>query len=322
MFFLSFLQRWWPPRRAGGDSSTPYEVKCDCGAVLRGQRRPHHQIVPCPGCSRKQFILPATPWRAPASASSLRGSTVYVHPGRFLLVVVAGGAAAAGLIFLAVKPYLRHSEREASSRASSQDIRARIAAGRRALGEGNVRLASHALGAALEEHARNPAALDREELHRLQQLHRQSDLLARLLDRSLEEILQQALHHRDDEEWRAKFEDYRGRSVVFDDVLRRDSGGRPTLASYVVQVDEVKARLALEDLALMRQLPLDPPQRWLFGVRLMSCRREEGGVWVIRFEPDSAVLLTDEEAATACCPGPLDAVLRALLARQNDWLQR
>lgn len=250
------------------------------------------------------------------------GSTVHVHPGRFLLVIVAGGAAAAALIFLAVKPYLRHSEREASSRASSQDIRARIAAGRRALGEGNVRLASHALGAALEEHARNPAALDREELHRLQQLHRQSDLLARLLDHSLEEILQQALLHRDDEEWRAKFEDYRGRGVIFDDVLRRDSGGRPMLASYVVQADEVKARLALEDLPLMRQLPLDSPRRWVFGVRLMSCRREEGGVWVIRFEPDSEVLLTDEEAATACCPGPLDADFRALLSRQKEWLQR
>ncbi len=322
MFFLAFFQRWWPLRRAVGESATPYEVKCDCGAVLRGQRRTHHQIVLCPGCSRKHFVLPATCWQTPVSAPSMRGTAVSLQPGRFLLVIVAGGVAAAGLIFLAVKLYLQHAEREGSSRASTQDIRARIAAGRRALGEGNVRLASHALGAALEEHARNPSLLDREALHHLQQLHRQSDLLSRLLDRSLEEILQQALHHRDDEEWRAKFEDYRGRSVIFDDVLRHDAGGRPMLASYVVQADEVRARLALEDLPLLRQLPLDPPQRWLFGARLMSCGREEGGVWVLRFQPDSAVLLTDEEAAAACCPGPLDAELRALLGRQMEWVKR
>jgi hypothetical protein len=225
-------------------------------------------------------------------------------------------------MFFAAKPYLRHTDQAASSRTPALGIRSRIEAGRRALGEGNVRLASLALSAALEEHARKPDALDRDALHDLQQLHRQSDLLSRLLDRSLEEILQQALHHRDDEEWRAKFDDYRGRGVVFDDVLRRDSDGRPMLASYVVQVDEVKARLALEDLSLLRQLPLDPPQRWVFGARLMSCGREEGGVWVIRFEPGSAVLLTDEEAAAACCPGPLDAELRALLARQLEWVKR
>jgi hypothetical protein len=304
------------------ETAIPYLVTCDCGAVLRGQRRPHHQIALCPGCGRKHFILPISPWPACGSTPSLRGTASYLHPARFLLVIVAGGIAAAGLIFLAVKPYLRHTEPAASSQPPGRDLRGRITAGRRALAEGNVRLASQALAAALEEHARNPTALDREEFHHLRQLHRQSDLLARLLDRSLEEILQQGLHHRDDEEWHAKFADYRGRSVVFDDVLRRDASGRPILASYVVQVGEVKAQLALEDLFLLRQLPLDLPQRWLFGACLAICRREEGGVWVIRFEPDSAVLLTDEEAAAACCPGPLDAELRGVLERQQEWLRR
>ncbi|HEY7424467.1 MAG TPA: hypothetical protein VH682_09585, partial [Gemmataceae bacterium] len=147
-------------------------------------------------------------------------------------------------------------------------------------------------------------------------------LLAHLLDNPLEDILQQAMQHRDVEEWHAKFEDYRGRTVIFDDVLRQDAPGRPALSFYVVRAAEVEARVALEDLTLLRQLPLDPPRRWLFGARLASCRREEGGVWVFRFEPESAVLLTDEAAAAACCPGPLDDELREVLRRQDEWLPR
>jgi hypothetical protein len=88
-----------------------------------------------------------------------------------------------------------------------------------------------------------------------------------------------------------------------------------------VRAGEVEARVALEDLTLLRQLPLDPPRRWLFGVRLANCQREEGGVWVFRFEPESAVLLTDEAAAAACCPGPVDDELHEVLRRQDEWLR-
>ncbi len=95
-----------------------------------------------------------------------------------------------------------------------------------------------------------------------------------------------------------------------------------TLGFYVVRGGDVEARVALEDVPLLKQLPLDPPRRWLFGARLASCQREEGGVWVLRFEPQSAVLLTDEGAAAVCCPGPMDAELRAVLRRQQEWLER
>jgi hypothetical protein len=42
---------------------------------------------------------------------------------------------------------------------------------------------------------------------------------------------------------------------------------------------------------------------------------------VIRLDPDSGVLLTDEDAAGACCPRPLDPPLRAVLAEQAAWAQ-
>jgi hypothetical protein len=239
---------------------------------------------------------------------------------RLALVILVGGAAAMGLVFLVAWQYLARAPRERSEPAA--DARAFMEAGQRALGEGNVHLALKELNAAIEQRERDPNSLSREEHRQLNQLRRQIDLLAHLLDNHLGEILQQALQHRSAEEWRAKFEDYRGRTVVFDDALRQDARGQPALAVYEVHAGEVKARLALEDLTLLRQLPLDPPRRWLFGARLTSCRREEGGVWVFHFEPDSTVLLTDETAAAACCPPPLDEELREVLRRQDEWLRR
>jgi hypothetical protein len=294
--------------------------------VIAGRRQRHRQILPCPACGQKRFLFPASPWpeRQPAGRSAGTAAptpTSHLGLGRLLLVVVAGGVAAIGLLLLILKPYLRNVPPTGRPPTPAAALDAHREAGQRALREGSFRIARNELSAAVAIRNRNPNLLAREEHHRLDQLFRQSDLLARLLDHSLEEILQQALHQRDDEEWREKFEDYRGRSVLFDDVLRVTLG-RPMLGNYVVRRGGVEARVALEDLTLLHQLPLDPPQRWLFGARLADCRREEGGVWVIRFEPDSAVLLTDEGAVAASCPGPIDAELRALLQRQEEALPK
>ena len=323
---LSFLQRWWPALRPQAESAAAYEVTCSCGRPLRGRRRRHHQIISCPGCGQKRFILPESPWpgRQPTARpidSARQTPTSHLYLGRLLLVVVAGGVAAIGMLLLLLKPYMQRTPEAKRPPTPASILHARIEAGRRALREGSFRLARNELSAAVALRDRHPDLLDREEHRRLDQLHHQSDLLARLLDHSLEEILQQAMHQRDAAEWREKFEDYRGRTVVFDDVLRVVMG-RPMLANYVVRRGGVEARVALEDLTLLRQLALDPPRRWLFGARLANCRREEGGVWVIRFEPESAVLLTDEDAAAACCPGPMDAELQALLRRQEESLPK
>jgi hypothetical protein len=239
-----------------------------------------------------------------------------------LLVIIAGGLAAMGLLYFAVKAYLRPQAATSPRETPESAIRTHMESGQRHLREGNVRLALKEFDAAIRQREGSSDALSREEHHHLNQLRRQADLIAHLLDNPLEEILQQGMQHRNNEEWQAKFEDYRGRTVLFDDVLRRDTTGRPILGFYTVRVGDVEARVALEDLELVRQLPLDPPRRCLFGARLASCRREEGGVWVIRFEPDSGVLLTDEDAAAACCPGPVDDKLRDVLRRQEEWLRR
>lgn len=293
-----------------------YEVSCLCGRPLRGRRQRTRQIVSCAGCGRKRFVLPSSPWLAPAADVQPR----YLNVRCFLVVVVFGGALAMGLCLLLLRPYLRQPGSPAA--ASMTDARAQLEAGVQQLRDGNVFLALTHLNAALAQSADHPNAFSAEQYAQLQQLHRQTDMLARLLDQPLEEILLQAVRHRSDEEWTEKFAYYRGRSVVFDDVLRRDGRGRPVLGFYEVQVAGIEARVALEDLTLLRGLPLEPPRRCLFGARLASCRREAGGIWVFRFEPDSAVLLTDAGAAAACCPLPLDGELLAALKRQDEWLRR
>jgi hypothetical protein len=244
-----------------------------------------------------------------------------VNLRRLLLVIIVGGVAAMALLFLVIRPYLRRSANSASETPAA-DAYSLTEAAQRDLREGNVRLALKQLDAAIEQRSRHPNSLSWEQSQHLNQLRRQSDLLVHLLDNPLEEILQQAMQVRNEEEWHAKFEDYRGRSVLFEDVLRRDAAGRPILGNYVLRVGDVEARIALEDLVLLRQLPLDPPKRWFFGARLASFLREEGGVWTFRLASESAVLLTDETAAAACWPGPIEDELREVLRRQDEWLRR
>jgi hypothetical protein len=305
--------------RPPAEAVVNYEIACLCGRPLRGPRQRSQLIISCPSCGRKHFIFPISPWLPPAPAAIKPAGRLNLN--RLLLGIVIGGALSMALVFLLLRPYLRRPEAGDASTAPA-DSHALLAEGERQLREGNVFLALKQLRAGLDQYSRHPQSLSRNESYRLKQLWRQTDLLAHLLDQPLEEILHQAMQHRSDEDWDTKFQHYRGRTLVFDDVLRRDAQGRPILAAYLVRAGDTEARVALEDLTLLRQLPLDPPRRWLFGVRLADCRREHGGIWVFRFEPDSVVLLSDEIAAAVCCPHPLDEELLAVLKRQDEWLQR
>jgi hypothetical protein len=239
-------------------------------------------------------------------------------------VLVAGTVVAVAVmagLYLGLRPFLARPETPGGPPSALADpgaeVRRLADGGRRALGEGNFRLARGLLGEALQLRGRHPEAISEEEGRRLAQLHRQADLLADLLRVSLQEILRQAQSLRDAREWQEQLADYRGRSVVFDDVVRTDARGRPALAVYAVTAAGAPARLALEDLALWQRVPLETPRRVLFGARLAGCDREEGGGWVFHFQPDSGVLLTDSGAAAALCP---EAPPGDLLRRQSEWL--
>jgi hypothetical protein len=201
---------------------------------------------------------------------------------------------------------------EQPEKTAPPPLRQTLATGRKLLRQGNFREALKHLEAAGARNSDDPD---------LRQLHRQADLLAWLLRQSLEEIVQQGQMVRGPGEWQEQFKDYKGRAVLFDDTVRRDENGQFHLAVYQVIVGDEKAVVRL-DLNLLRRLPLEQPRRLLFGARLASVEREEGGIWIIRFEPDSGVLLTDEGAAAACGLGPLDAGLREVVRQQAEWIKR
>ena len=153
-------------------------------------------------------------------------------------------------------------------------------------------------------------------------------MLARLSSRPLEQIVAEADLVRHDEEWKAQFAaNYLGKTIVFDDEVRfdaaqRDDGRRRPLLRYRVTAAGREVRLALEDLSVLESLPLERPQRMLFGGRLSAVERGSGGQWVVRFDADSGVLLTDRGAAEAACPAPLDPALPDVLKRQTEWVGR
>ena len=118
---------------------------------------------------------------------------------------------------------------------------------------------------------------------------------------------------RHDEEWKARFEaDYQGKAVVFDDEVCFDDAPlpdgrrRPCCATTASRLAAGRSASRLEDLIVLQPLARERPQRMLFGGRLSAVERGPGGQWVVRFDPDSGVLLTDRGAAGPICPAPLD----------------
>ena len=198
------------------------------------------------------------------------------------------------------------------------ELNGRLAQAHRSMKAGNFRLAAEAfagLSARLEE-------LPEAERRHWSQLAREASLLADLSSEGLEEILLQAART-GEAEWQADFQHrYHGRAILFDAPVQRQGKGYSMLYSVVVEEAGGKdgrrheAHLELNDLVLLKKLDLDQPQRLIFGARLASVGREAPGPrWVIRFLPDSGVLLTDPDAAAWVCPDWSDAETEA-------WWQR
>lgn len=325
---LSYLRRW-------GDGPAPrYEVPCGCGHALRGFRRRRRQVLRCPACGRKVFVLA----RSPLPPTDVNAALSPPSPGRrpkrlgaWRFPLTAGAATLAILlvIFIAAAPFLGRPAPPHAQDEPFPDLAGRMAAGRLALAQGDFHLAAREMQTALDLGRRRPDALSSADRQELVQLERQSDLLSRLSSRSLQEIVGEADPVLHDEEWRARFtRDYQGQSVLFDDAVRFDDSApatgrrRPVLVNYRIVVDGETVRLALEDLDILQGLPLERPRRLLFGGRLAKVEREESGRWMVGFIPDSGVLLTDRGAAEAVCSAPVDQELLEVLKRQQRWLER
>jgi hypothetical protein len=322
---VTHVRKWWQAAPAPVGTPVPYEVVCACGHVAVGFRRPVAQVVSCARCGAKVFILPLSPF--PPIASSRAGSReirratrkVWLMPAAAVVATVAG-------LFLAyqfvVAPWIAGSDAPPAPAMPARTERAAFAfqlhAARQRLSEGSFRLARATLEQARQESGNEWRALPREQRQDWTQLQRQAAVLADLLAEPLEDVVRHASGVKE-AEWDAEFRQrYQGRAVVFDVVVQRlTEGGYRHNYCLVNPHDE--ARLELGDLALLRRLPLDQPQRLVFGARLAGVGREAPGGWVVRLAPDSGVFLTDPGAAAACCPGFADLGTRALLEQQAAW---
>lgn len=286
-----------------------FRVRCACGRTAEGERTRRAQVIACPGCRRRLFIFPTGPADPSLPVAPPRSGWRWA-----LLASAVGVAVLVGVTVLAL-PWL--PRRGAAEVPTRDDLLARMAAAQKQLGHGQFRLADAALADLGQADLRRLAPAD---LRELSHLRRQAALLAMLSLFTAADLVRQARLAPGPAEWHKQWQDHRGRSMVFDDVVRRGEDGRPALADAVQPVEDETVRLAVDDLAVLRHLPLESGRRLLFGARLHSCEREEGGGWVIRFEPDSGVLLTDAGAVGALSTRDLGPDLKDLLDRQRRWV--
>jgi hypothetical protein len=307
----------------------PFEVTCTCGQVATGVRRAEYQVIRCARCGADLFVLPLSrlpPARPPGerAGASVEASRRLARFRMWLGPAVAVALTVLGLVvayqfLVPPRPPDHRTAADGIPGVAAEDLAARLSAARGHLRRGNVHLALDELKRARAAGERPPWPPAR----RLEwaRLRRQAELLANLAAESVEEILGHAAGVLE-REWQAEFaRRYRGKAVVFDLEVRVGAGGRYE-HDWVLRARDEAAHLELEDLELLRRLPLDPPQRVLFGARLASVRREPGRGFVVRLDPPSGVLITDAEAAVACFLSPEEAETRALLERQSEWAAR
>jgi hypothetical protein len=325
----SKVRRWLRKKPRSSALRVPFQVACSCGQVATGQRQTWFQVVTCLRCGAQVFVLPKSPLPAVGEGAGLAPSTRADAPAaRFRLSPWAVPLLATGLtlallvcVYLwVVAPWLAGPLRGGAKSAAppaGTDLPTQLTLARKHLAAGNFRLAATGLTDALKLFDTAPASRGAVSRPELIQLHRQARLLADLAAESLEEILRHAAGVRDPDEWEADFAvRYRGKALVFDADLSQSPEG-----TYRVWAHGEPARLELADLALWADLPRDRPPRVLFGARLAGVRREPPGpTWVVRFDRESGVLLTDRGAVAVCCPFLGDAEVTALVVRQEKWL--
>ncbi len=326
---LAKARQWWTVSPAPSAARVPYELRCGCGRTVSGTRQNKFQIVPCGCCGRKWFILPLSPL-APAAGEGEHAVRVASPPvvraqrfgGRFrwamtaLLLLAAAAGLAAVVHFRVASP---QGARPNSLPDVVASIRAHVTAGRQSLREGNFQLAADELEAAVNLRDQYVGCLPATESRELSDLCRQVVLLANLLTESLEEILRRLGGQAEREQQALFSRRYAGRAVVFDAQVWRDATGRYHL-DYSLCDGILLARVEIQDLQLLHDLPLQDPQRLLFGARLAGIQREAAGNWMVRFEPASGVLLTDAEAVAASSAPPLDDDLAEVVRRQEAWM--
>src|SRR5262245_19476290 len=294
-----------------------YRVTCLCGAGYSGQRLATHQVLSCQRCQRPIFVLPLSPWSVRDNAS--QPDTVRPSARAPWLLGAAVGIAATLLVvaarWLVIGLARKTSLDTAKDKSGQPDYHASLAKARDLLGQGQFRRAALEL-----EQGSLPAAASLPDQRLWRQTFRQAQLLADLAFEPWQDTLRHAAGV-PAEEWQAEFgRRFQNKALVFDAEFQRLANGSLVTHPPMAQ-GEPPARLIFEDVKLLGQLDLNEKRRLIIGLRLSGIRLEPPGPqWVIRFQPDDAVLLTDAGAAASLSPAYGSAEGQKQLELQARWL--
>lgn len=309
-----------------------FEVTCNCGYPLRGARKSRARVLTCPQCSERRFIFPR---------SVLPTVTGDAPPGteRPLWQLLVGAAVCTTLLvitgltlFFLYLPNDRPSGKTPNDKGTGKtspgtvasQLQQLIATGNKNLQNGSFELAVENLKKAEALDHRVPNVLSRLNRAQMKLSLQQAELFADLIQQPLEGLIREA-QNRSPEEWKARFQKYRNGSVLWYDVIEPLGKGRFRLQNHRILVGEKNLKLARVELPLelLTQLELEQPRPMIVGARLESIAQEEGGQWVIRFQPQSAVLMTDEKALHSYGFVPADQEgLREVLRWQREQMEQ
>jgi hypothetical protein len=199
-------------------------------------------------------------------------------------------------------------------------IRTHIKQGETSLAEGNFQSAVEEFNAVRAMNVERPGLLTGVEDRQLHQFLQQATLLADLLSESLEDVTRQMDGPGDKEAQIVFARRFKGKAVVFYSEVRRDASGDYHM-DYRIRNGPREMKVDIGKLTLLHGLPLHDSHLLLFGARLMDMRREPAGSWLVLFEPESGVFITDRGAAHACCFGLADeGKLAGVLHQQAAWV--
>jgi len=325
----------------------PFDIACACGQHVTGFRQDHRQFVRCPGCGHVHFVLPVSPYprpivyetpsratpvpvevarpqrpfgvRARIRARRARRATgamlwALVPPARWFSPVRLLMATTV-LVVLGTAALTVYLTRRGSL---TGDILAARAVWTKHIEAGDFAKARAVLDQATAEIKRY--GTESRESREVAQLAREVALFADWPERPLEDLVLEvssASPHEAAEHFRAKL---KNPSWILDVYLSPSAADSETFrVDTNVMVGSHAARLDLSDFRLLKLLAPGPSTRVLFGARIHSVERvPESEDWIVRFLPDSGLLITSE----LCLENvgwPVDEATRTLLERQALW---
>ena len=339
--------------RFGGSEPLPEEpfaLKCLCGRELAGIRQEDRQFIRCSDCGHLLLVLPISPYPLPppplpegeaqpkaerrepwklAIAQRLR-----IGWGQLTKRVVAqtgqlvprkesftrGRMLTLGIPMLValtvwLTSYLGGRDR------FSEEIQSARADWAESLRQGDFHAASEALRKAtrLLERFGEGGRDEREIWH----LSRETELYANRLERELDDLIAE-LRRAATEEPHANSTALPGSgSVLFDFTINVPDATDPlgTTRALPLLAAGDPVYLDLESLNLLDDLKIETAKRILFGARIQSIepRGPRSAGWLLRFVPDSGILLTSPRCLEKA-GWPVDAATRSLLENQHQWV--